>query len=118
MASAIATVATGNAARPSRAPIIGASSIAAIAASGVQKINSPNCPSSTPSIALRSGNTAANVPQTTPITAKAARAGRTVDSSGNIGGPSVRSPSASPPTPARQGGAAQQGVSQIVVQRG
>ena len=74
--TAISATASGNAARPSAAPKAGAASIALIAAIGVKKISRPSCASSTPSMVLRSGSTAAKVPHRTPIAPKAASAGR------------------------------------------
>lgn len=50
--------------------------MAQTAAIGVNKITKPSWASSTCNIVIRSGNTAANVPQSTPIAANAARAGR------------------------------------------
>lgn len=75
-ASAISVTDNGNARRPIAAPNPDATSIALIAAIGVRKISRPSCRSSTPSIAFRSGRTAAKVPHNTPMAAKAAIAGR------------------------------------------
>ena len=75
-AAAIDSEATGSATRPSRAPSQGATSIAVTAASGVMNSKSPSADSSTPSIALVSGSSAANPPQTTPMAAKTAKGAR------------------------------------------
>ena len=58
-ASAIASVQTGTATRPSAIPARGASSIAATAAEDEHRKISPQVPSSTPSIALVAGTIAA-----------------------------------------------------------